>query len=45
MNSQALFRAETPNPSIERTSTGMALQALISFWAVRADSNLSHRAD
>lgn len=26
----------TPNPSIERTSAGMALQALISFWALRA---------
>ena len=26
----------TPNPSIERTSTGMALQTLISFWALRA---------
>ena len=26
----------TPNPSIERTRTGMALQALISFWALRA---------
>ena len=25
-----------PNPSIERTHTGMALQALISFWALRA---------
>ena len=25
-----------PNPSIERTRTGMALQALISFWALRA---------
>ena len=24
------------NPSIERTRTGMALQALISFWALRA---------
>ena len=30
-----------PNPSIERTRTGMALQALISFWALRA---LSARA-
>ena len=29
-------RALTPNPSIERTRTGMALQALISFWALRA---------
>ena len=28
--------AVTPNPSIERTRTGMALQALISFWALRA---------
>ena len=26
----------TPNPSIERTRTGRALQALISFWALRA---------
>ena len=26
----------TPNLSIERTRTGMALQALISFWALRA---------
>ena len=25
-----------PNPSIERTRTGIALQALISFWALRA---------
>ena len=25
-----------PNPSIERTRTGRALQALISFWALRA---------
>ena len=25
-----------PNPSIERTHTGKALQALISFWALRA---------
>ena len=25
--------AVTPNPSIERTRTGMALQALTSFWA------------
>ena len=25
-----------PNPSIERTRTGMALQAFISFWALRA---------
>ena len=24
------------NPSIERTRTGMALQAFISFWALRA---------
>ena len=24
-----------PNPSIERTSTGKPLQALISFWALR----------
>ena len=28
--------AVTPNPSIERTRTGMALQALTSFWALRA---------
>ena len=26
----------TPNPSIERTRASMALQALISFWALRA---------
>ena len=26
----------TPNPSIERTRTGMSLQALISSWALRA---------
>ena len=25
-----------PNPAIERTRTGRALQALISFWALRA---------
>ena len=25
----------TPNPSIERTRTGRALQALILFWALR----------
>ena len=25
-----------PNPSIERARAGMALQALISFWALRA---------
>jgi hypothetical protein len=24
-----------PNPSFERTHTGMPLQALISFWALR----------
>ena len=29
-------RALRPNPSIERTRTGRALQALISFWALRA---------
>ena len=28
--------AASSNPSIERTHTGMALQALISFWALRA---------
>ena len=27
---------QTPNPAIERTRTGRALQALISFWALRA---------
>ena len=26
----------TPNPSIERTRTGKARQALIEFWALRA---------
>ncbi len=26
----------TPSPCIERTCTGMALQALISFWALHA---------
>ena len=38
METVALSRhpAMTPNPSIERTRTGMALQALISFWALRA---------
>ena len=30
------FARQRPNPSIERTRTGMALQALISFWALRA---------
>ena len=25
-----------PNPSIERTRSGMALQAFISFWALHA---------
>ena len=30
------FSPVLPNPSIERTRTGMALQALISFWALRA---------
>ena len=29
-------RQVRPNPSIERTRTGMALRALISFWALRA---------
>ena len=28
--------AASSNPSIERTRTGMALQALITFWALRA---------
>ena len=27
---------QTPNPAIERTRTGRALQALTSFWALRA---------
>ena len=35
------WRHPRPNPFIERTRTGMALQALISFWALRA---LSARA-
>ena len=36
-NKQELRTAmPTPNPSIERTRTGMALQAHISFWALRA---------
>ena len=29
-------RSTRPNPSIERTRTGRALQAPISFWALRA---------
>ena len=36
MQAEEAFHTETPNPSIERTRTGMALQALISFWALRA---------
>ena len=41
MQAKEALHTETPNPSIERTRAGMALQALISFWALRA---LSARA-
>ena len=36
MQAKDAFHTETPNPSIERTRTGRALQAFISFWALRA---------
>jgi hypothetical protein len=31
----AAFGQQAPNPSFERTRTGMPLQAFISFWALR----------
>ena len=36
MQAKEAFHTETPNPSIERTSTGRPHLALISFWAKRA---------
>ena len=33
---QFMFNSPAPNPSVERTRSGMARMALISFWTMRA---------